>query len=313
MGKKKTLEEFGKDLFNKWGKHITLCEESVYTNNKTKIIVKCDKHGKISQTPDNLLKHDCKLCSIEKNSKKCTKGKENFVIESNVIHNNKYSYDKFKYVNNKTKGIITCPIHGDFEQTPSKHLQGHGCRKCANEIISNSRKQTYEEFVLKANKIHNNKYMYIKETYLDSMNKMDIVCKSHGIFKQTPAVHLTGVGCPICCESKLEKDVRKLLEENNINFIQKATKSVIPWVGRQHLDFYLPDHNIAIECQGVQHFEPREKFGGEKEFVKTVKRDKLKEDKCIKNGVKLLLYSNKKYCSSIIDDLTILKNNIIKY
>jgi very-short-patch-repair endonuclease len=63
------------------------------------------------------------------------------------------------------------------------------------------------------------------------------------------------------------------------------------WLGKQSLDFYLPEHNIAIEYQGRQHFEPVDKFGGKKEFEKTKNRDKRKRELCKKNGIKLLYFS----------------------
>lgn len=49
------------------------------------------------------------------------------------IHGNKYDYSKINYINAGTKVIITCPLHGDFEQTPSLHLNAkHGCTNCKN-------------------------------------------------------------------------------------------------------------------------------------------------------------------------------------
>ena len=56
--------------------------------------------------------------------------KEEFIQRASTIHNNKYLYDKVNYVNTSTKVTITCPIHGDFKQTPNNHLQGQGCQKC---------------------------------------------------------------------------------------------------------------------------------------------------------------------------------------
>ena len=56
---------------------------------------------------------------------------ENFINRANQIHNNKYDYSEFVYVNWKTKVKIICPIHGIFEQTPGIHLSGHGCLKCS--------------------------------------------------------------------------------------------------------------------------------------------------------------------------------------
>jgi len=55
---------------------------------------------------------------------------DDFIKRSNIIHNNFFSYDKIIYVNNKTKIIITCPIHGDFKQRPNDHIEGYGCPIC---------------------------------------------------------------------------------------------------------------------------------------------------------------------------------------
>ena len=57
------------------------------------------------------------------------------------------------------------------------------------------------------------------------------------------------------------------------------------------MDFYLPNHNIAIECQGAQHFEPIEIFGGENEFNKQIERDNRKATLCLEHGVKLIYYT----------------------
>ena len=59
---------------------------------------------------------------------------EQFIFEANKKHSNFYNYSKTNYINNKTKVIITCPIHGDFEQAPANHLGGQGCRKCKIEF-----------------------------------------------------------------------------------------------------------------------------------------------------------------------------------
>jgi hypothetical protein len=57
-----------------------------------------------------------------------------FINKANKVHNFKFDYSKFKYINAKTKSIITCPIHGDFEQNPDKHLNTkYGCKMCADE------------------------------------------------------------------------------------------------------------------------------------------------------------------------------------
>ena len=57
---------------------------------------------------------------------------DKFIKKAKTIHGNKYDYSKVKYVNNHTKVCIICPIHGEFWQTPMKHLIGRGCPKCGS-------------------------------------------------------------------------------------------------------------------------------------------------------------------------------------
>jgi predicted acyltransferase (DUF342 family) len=80
---------------------------------------------------------------------------QRFVEKASVIHNNKYNYSKSIYVRNDLKVIITCNIHGDFYQTANGHLQGHGCRKCSVEKSINLQRLNINDFIEKANIIHN--------------------------------------------------------------------------------------------------------------------------------------------------------------
>ena len=59
------------------------------------------------------------------------------------------------------------------------------------------------------------------------------------------------------------------------------------WLGRQSLDFYLPEYSVAIECQGIQHFEPIEFFGGKKAFEYIKILDKNKFILCNENNINL--------------------------
>lgn len=56
------------------------------------------------------------------------------------------------------------------------------------------------------------------------------------------------------------------------------------WLGKQHLDIYIPDLNIGIEYQGKQHTSPVDFFGGEGSFEENKKRDFRKKKLCLENG-----------------------------
>lgn len=58
---------------------------------------------------------------------------DEFIEKANNVHCQKYGYEKVVYKNNKTKVIVSCPIHGDFLITPHAHIVlKQGCRKCFN-------------------------------------------------------------------------------------------------------------------------------------------------------------------------------------
>ena len=81
-----------------------------------------------------------------------------------------------------------------------------------------------------------------------------------------------------------------MLDEQGIKYNYRERK--IPWLKGLELDFYISDKNIAIECQGIQHFEQVDIFGGEEKFIHTIENDKIKRKLCEENGVRLLYYSN---------------------
>jgi hypothetical protein len=62
------------------------------------------------------------------------------------------------------------------------------------------------------------------------------------------------------------------------------------------LDFYLTEYNIAIECQGIQHFEPKKFFGGDSVLEEIKKRDDRKLKKCFAHNIKMIyVIDNEKY------------------
>lgn len=126
---------------------------------------------------------------------------KSFIDACNYIHGGRYYYDKTKYVRRDKKVIITCPVHGDFEQTPGNHLYGYGCALCAGV-----NKLTPEIFIAKAKKVHGDKYDYSLVTGdISSHRKVAIICPEHGVFAQTPTGHLSGKGCLKCAPKKRAK------------------------------------------------------------------------------------------------------------
>ena len=188
-----------------------------------------------------------------------------FIKKAIAVHGNKYDYNLVNYKNSNLKIKIICSKHGIFEQTPQKHLFGRGCMICGG-----SKKSTTEEFIKKAIKIYNNKYDYSLVRYKTSKSKIEIICKKHGIFEQTPQKHLFNQGCPIC-NNKGESKIFNYLTKNNILFTSQHKFENCKHINRLPFDFYLPKYNLCIEYDGVQHFKPVKCFGGKKEFKLTQK------------------------------------------
>ena len=114
---------------------------------------------------------------------------EEFVVRSNEIYHNKFDYSLTKYVKSSENVKIICPIHGVFEQTPNKHLQGRGCKLC-NRV--EKLKARNVAFINEAKIVHGDKYDYSKVDYTTSPDglKVCIICPEHGEFWQTRSCHI---------------------------------------------------------------------------------------------------------------------------
>ena len=250
-----------------------------YVNSHTKVCIICPEHGEFWQKPNGHLNgQGCPSCN------KITS--DDFIQKATLIHNGKYDYSKVDYKTAKTKVCIICPEHGEFWQAPDKHLSGCGCQKCGG-----TKKLSIDEFISKANEIHNNKYDYSKVKYINNQTKVCIICPEHGEFWQTPGSHLSGKGCPHCLSSKIEDIIETKLNEINVNFEKQKTFDWLKSKRNMRLDFYLPEYNIAIECQGKQHFDNIEYFGGNDGLKYRKYNDMIKLKLCKEHNVNLLYFN----------------------
>ena len=146
--------------------------------------------------------------------------KEEFIKKAKEIHGDKYDYSKVEYVNIDTKVCIICNKHGEFLQSPYKHLKGQGCPKCAGRNI------TINEFLKRAKQIHGNKYDYSKVSFNNVKNiekdKILIICPEHGEFWQSPSSHLKGFGCKKCGKIKASKKQSEFLRIGLTEFLKRA-------------------------------------------------------------------------------------------
>ena len=173
------------------------------------------------------------------------------------VHNNFYDYSKVVCLGSKKKVVITCPLHGDFSQTPYCHIiRKQGCSKCQYEQQKQNLTFSKEEFTCNANKVHNGKYNYEETLYVNSYTKVKIKCNLHGEFTQLPLNHVNhGKGCPKCKSITLAK-LNLVTQEEFINHAKsihgsKYDYSKVIYIGMKHyVDIICPQHGTFSQRAG---------------------------------------------------------------
>lgn len=161
-----------------------------FVNWKTKIAFVCPKHGEIRQLPYvHLRRKGCPKCSVKKMTK------DEFVEKSRKIHGDKYDYTETVYLSALEPVTIRCPKHGYFTLRAENHYLksiGYGCPRCGGRIV------TTDDFIERANIIHNNKYGYALTKFNGMKSNVTVTCQKHGNFEIVAMRHLRGIGCPQC-------------------------------------------------------------------------------------------------------------------
>jgi Zn finger protein HypA/HybF involved in hydrogenase expression/very-short-patch-repair endonuclease len=282
---------------------------TIYINNYSKVEIICKEHGSFFQKPLYHSAHGCPKCGRirMKNSKidNSNKWLEDFI----KVHKDRYDYSKVIYTGAKNKVEIVCREHDSFFQRVMDHKSGSGCKKCG-ELKSRTtgikssmiaKRNLISDFI----KVHNDRYDYSKVIYTTKKSKVEIICKKHGSFLQTTSSHKSGSGCPDCKISKGESRIMNILNDFSINFKSQYRFDDCRLIYPLVFDFYLPDYNMCVEYDGIQHFEPIEKWGGIERFQKQIVNDNIKNKYCIENNIKLLRipYTNFDKIESILDNI----------
>lgn len=204
-----------------------------YVNSMTKVIIGCPEHGDFEQTPS---KHKggqgCKKCGHKTTGNKKRKSNHIFIKEAHEKHGDKYDYSKVVYKNTNEKVIIGCPKHGDFEQLPISHIQGHGCWKCGCEYRGSQKRKPTEKVIQQFKEKHGDKYDYSNVNYVNNNTKVIIGCPKHGDFEQTPFMHLQGQRCPQCygnikwTTEKFIKEAKEKHGENTYDYSESICDGV---------------------------------------------------------------------------------------
>lgn len=235
----------------------------------------------------------CPKCGIIRIGKLQQIGNDKFIerIEK-IFGKNIFDYSKLNYQGAHKDVTLICKKCNNVEtKVPNVWYRGFGCLKCQGNIIG-KKLLTNENFIERSKQIHGDKYDYSKVVYTGISNKIEIICPKHGSFFQEPNVHVNmKCNCPECNITKGEEAISIWLNNRGIKYIFQHKIKIDN--SYHYYDFYLPDHNMLIEYNGLQHYKPIAFFGGMKGFEYLKQRDKIKEKYCLDNKINLLILSYK--------------------
>ncbi|WP_442637959.1 GIY-YIG nuclease family protein [Rossellomorea marisflavi] len=195
--------------------------------------------------------------------------KKSFLEKCGLKFGDRFNYEKFIYVDAKTKGTIICPIHKDFQQTPDKHLQSkYGCYKCAKIAVGVKKKNippkakresiTKEQYQKRFEKKHGKKFDLDFSNYLGwTMGKVILNCKKHGNSSYVPQALLSSrYACKYCAieQRALNKtgSYHELIEEANVVHNNKYS-----YPSSNEKTYKNKRSEILIECQTHGLFKKR--------------------------------------------------------
>jgi very-short-patch-repair endonuclease len=112
-----------------------------------------------------------------------------------------------------------------------------------------------EIFIIRASKVHQNKYVYSEVDYVNNQTKVKIICPLHGEFFQIPKNHLNNHGCPKCALEFKSKNSRFSLEK----VVRKFKKIHGNLYGYSLVDYINNHTKVKIICKKHGMFEQQPK------------------------------------------------------
>lgn len=276
---KKTDKQFKQEIFSLVGNEYVFLEH--YQGTDTKIKVKHNKCGKVYEVkPSDFIsaKRRCPYCYG-----KIKKTDAQFKQEVFNLVGNEYTFLD-DYVNIDVKIRVKHNKCGNiYKVQPYSFLKGVRCPYCNGGI-----KKSNEDFKKGVYDLVGNDYTFL-DPYVNSGTKIKVKHNKCGnIYEVTPNNFLQGYRCPYCNSPKGETIITKLLDTLNINYEYQKTFEDLKDKSYLSYDFYIPNRNILIEYQGIQHYQPIDHFGGNDRFTVQQKHDQMKLEYAKDHGYNLI-------------------------
>jgi Fe-S cluster assembly iron-binding protein IscA len=279
--KKKLNFNYVKEFIENNSECILLSSEIDYKNNNSNLKFQCKCGNIFKASFANFKTHDKRRCNLCSQQNKINKLKSD-ILDINKIYIDKGYAPLFnEYINigsklpaidNNGYKIFVSPLNLKNKNTNIFYV---------NNIYSYENMLRYVE-------LNEPTYTLLSKEYKGTHKYYDFLCDNKHKYKTTWAEFLIGKRCPFCNISKGEKEIFKVLKRININFYQQYKFANCKLKLPLPFDFYIPNYNICIEYQGIQHYEPVIFFGGEKQFKLQQKLDQIKKNYCNNNNIKLI-------------------------
>ena len=277
MSKKKTIEEI-RQAFEERG-YTLLSTEYINAYHDLEFICPCGHKDKIRWNSFSQGK-GCKQCGIISRTEKKTTSYEEV---KKAFEEKGYILLSKEYNNAHEQLNCICPKGHECKMRFNDLNHGHGCKECGNELRSEVQRTDYE--TIKNGIEKEEGYELLTKEYKNNKQKLLVKCPKGHTYPTTWNRFQQGLKCPICNIPKGEETISNLLKELNIEFVHDQ----YIWQGvLLRPDFFLPDFNLVIEFDGIQHFKPVEHFGGEEGFKKRQIKDKEKNDYCREHNIDIL-------------------------
>ena len=285
-----TTESVNKKIYEKFNDNIIMLGDYIIGGRSNSY--QCNQCNNVFNTRlDTLLtsKHGCKICAMSSRNKTPKQFKKEFddKLGSKLILLEDYK-------NARTNILTECRIcHAVWKFNPN--TLNTGCRKCKGTL-----RKTSEQFANEIKLKHENSLSVLGQ-YKNNYTKINIRCNICNRHFYAKPHHLTInlTGCPDCAnkrnlsENAVEKNLRthlSFLGDFERNYTPKFLNEIAKQEKKkpQHLDFWYPQHDLAIEYNGYQHYYPVDHWGGVERLKKYKENDEKKFNLCKMNNVDIL-------------------------
>lgn len=243
--------------------------KSVYGGCRVLMTAHCPKHGPVTKTPAHWNVNGCPECGYDRMRNPSEESKERKYSGFRLFTSNKNKkvleqFEEWKvgisplyevlvgYVSERVKIKLRCVKHNVVFETSYKTAKKgqFGCPACVSAKLSETKKLTAEQGILRCRVAHGDLYDYTNTDFSGGRHSTVVIkCRKHGAFKQSLHNHINGTGCPSCRNvvSKPENEIRDFLVSLGL-VVEQRNRSIIQ---PKELDLYVPSLGVAVELNGL--------------------------------------------------------------